>query len=65
MNGAESVSLSARGSSGVADDAARLWWVFVAIGSMWVIFGLLVFRIDATTALFPVAPGAPAGPSSG
>jgi uncharacterized membrane protein HdeD (DUF308 family) len=29
--------------------AAEVWWLFVAIGFLWLVFALLVFQVDATT----------------
>jgi uncharacterized membrane protein HdeD (DUF308 family) len=31
------------------DEAAEVWWLFVAIGFLWLVFALLVFQVDATT----------------
>ncbi|HKG44459.1 MAG TPA: DUF308 domain-containing protein [Gaiellaceae bacterium] len=32
-----------------AEQAAQVWWLFVGIGILWLVFALLVFRVDATT----------------
>jgi uncharacterized membrane protein HdeD (DUF308 family) len=31
------------------EQAAQVWWVFLAIGILWLVFALLVFQVDATT----------------
>ncbi len=31
------------------DQTAEVWWLFVAIGFLWLVFALLVFQVDATT----------------
>jgi uncharacterized membrane protein HdeD (DUF308 family) len=31
------------------EQAEQVWWVFVVIGFLWLVFALLVFRVDATT----------------
>jgi uncharacterized membrane protein HdeD (DUF308 family) len=36
-------------SPGTREQAAQVWWLFVAIGVLWLVFALLVFRVDATT----------------
>jgi uncharacterized membrane protein HdeD (DUF308 family) len=31
------------------EQAAGVWWFFLVIGCLWLVFALLVFRVDATT----------------
>lgn len=31
------------------EQTAQVWWVFVVIGFLWLVFALLVFRVDAST----------------
>ena len=33
----------------VDEDQTDLWWVFLVIGVLWLVFALLVFRLDATS----------------
>jgi uncharacterized membrane protein HdeD (DUF308 family) len=31
------------------EEAAEVWWLFLATGILWLVFALLVFQVDATT----------------
>jgi uncharacterized membrane protein HdeD (DUF308 family) len=33
----------------VAPEAARLWWLFIVTGSLWLLFGLIIFRFNIDT----------------
>jgi uncharacterized membrane protein HdeD (DUF308 family) len=33
----------------IAPEGARLWWVFLVTGSLWLLFSLIVFRFDLDT----------------
>jgi uncharacterized membrane protein HdeD (DUF308 family) len=46
MNG---VSMMAAGRPATRDQAAGVWWLFLVIGVLWLVFALLVFKVDATT----------------
>jgi uncharacterized membrane protein HdeD (DUF308 family) len=39
----------AAGRAAGSEQAAQVWWVFVFVGFLWLVFALLVFRVDATS----------------
>jgi uncharacterized membrane protein HdeD (DUF308 family) len=40
---------TARSRAAGSEQAAQVWWVFVFVGFLWLVFALLVFRVDATS----------------
>lgn len=46
MNG---LSIGSAGRPATHDQAAGVWWLFLVIGILWLVFALLVFRLDASS----------------
>lgn len=46
---ATTVHTGAAGTAASREQAQGVWWFFLVIGCLWLVFALLVFRVDATT----------------
>jgi uncharacterized membrane protein HdeD (DUF308 family) len=46
---ATTVQTTAAGKAASREQAAGVWWFFLLMGCAWLVFALLVFRVDATT----------------
>jgi uncharacterized membrane protein HdeD (DUF308 family) len=47
MTSTSAISHGVRGeTSNLGPEAARRWWLFVVTGSVWILFSLIVFRLD-------------------
>jgi uncharacterized membrane protein HdeD (DUF308 family) len=43
------IRTAAAGEAASREQSAGVWWFFLLIGCLWLVFALLVFRVDATT----------------
>lgn len=46
---ATTVQTGAAGKAASREQAQGVWWFFLVIGCLWLVFALLVFRVDATS----------------